>query len=162
MILKTSRTPPKRVAWRRERTAFGPLLVGEDDGGFVCRIGFLKDGTVEDVLAVWKKKWPRTEFVAGKGSGSLVDAPVLLVGTPFQCAVWKVLASIPEGKTLRYAEVALRIGNARALRAVGRACGANPVPVLVPCHRVVAASGLGGFSGGLSVKKALLDIDGRK
>jgi O-6-methylguanine DNA methyltransferase len=81
----------------------------------------------------------------------------LSAGTSFQQAVWKVLRSIPTGRTLSYGEVARKIGKPGAARAVGAACGANPIPLLVPCHRVLAANGkLGGFSGGLDWKRKLL------
>jgi len=82
----------------------------------------------------------------------------LSAGTEFQQNVWNALRQIPSGQTRSYAEVARAIGRPRAMRAVGQACGANPIPVLVPCHRVVAARGkLGGFSGGLGWKQKLLE-----
>ena len=78
-------------------------------------------------------------------------------GTEFQRAVWKRLSAIACGETKSYAEVAAEIGSPKASRAVGTACGANPIPLLIPCHRVVAASGkIGGFSGGTDWKKRLL------
>ena len=83
----------------------------------------------------------------------------LSAGTGFQQAVWRALMQIPYGATQTYGELALRIGNPDASRAVGTACGRNPVPVLVPCHRVVASGGkLGGFSAGLSWKRTLLNL----
>ena len=78
-------------------------------------------------------------------------------GTEFQQAVWRELHKIPTGKTKSYGEIARAIGEPKAVRAVGGACGANPVPVLIPCHRVLAANKkLGGFSGGLNWKRKLL------
>jgi O-6-methylguanine DNA methyltransferase len=80
--------------------------------------------------------------------------------TPFQQAVWRALLEITPGQTQTYGEVARRIRKPRAARAVGTACGANPIPVLVPCHRVITAGGgLGGFSGGLDWKRRLLAIE---
>ncbi len=80
--------------------------------------------------------------------------------TEFRRRVWTVLLRIPPGKTLTYAQVAVQLGAARATRAVGGACGANPIPVLVPCHRVVATGGgMGGFSGGLDWKRKLLAVE---
>lgn len=77
--------------------------------------------------------------------------------TDFQQLVWSELIRIPSGTVRSYSEVAERIGKPRAIRAVGTACGANPIPVLVPCHRVCTADGsLGGFSGGLHWKELLL------
>jgi len=80
-----------------------------------------------------------------------------LVGTVFQKKVWNALRKISPGKTKSYGEIAQAIGKPKAVRAVGGACGANPIPVLVPCHRVLAANHkLGGFSGGLDWKRKLL------
>ncbi len=85
----------------------------------------------------------------------------LSVGTDFQRSVWSALRKIGSGKTRSYAEVARAIGKPRAVRAVGGACGANPIPVFVPCHRVLAAhQKLGGFSSGLNWKRALLTREG--
>jgi methylated-DNA-[protein]-cysteine S-methyltransferase len=82
-------------------------------------------------------------------------------GTAFQQRVWHTLRKIARGRTWSYAQVAQAIGNSKAVRAVGGACGANPIPVIVPCHRVVAANnGLGGFSSGLDWKRALLKREG--
>jgi O-6-methylguanine DNA methyltransferase len=82
-------------------------------------------------------------------------------GTEFQRRVWSALRRIASGRTRSYAEVAAEIGKPRATRAVGGACGANPIPVLVPCHRVLAANRrLGGFSGGLGWKRKLLAREG--
>ncbi|HNR34371.1 MAG TPA: methylated-DNA--[protein]-cysteine S-methyltransferase [Candidatus Hydrogenedentes bacterium] len=89
------------------------------------------------------------------------DIPLDLMGTPFQRAVWEGARTIPWGATESYAGLAARIGRPKAQRAVGRALGANPVPILVPCHRILAAQGrLGGFSAGLHWKQALLRIEG--
>ena len=89
------------------------------------------------------------------------DLPLdLTSGTPFQQAVWRAALQIPFGEVRSYAWAAKRIGNPRASRAVGRALGANPIPIIVPCHRVVrSAGGLGGYSGGLGLKRKLLDLE---
>jgi O-6-methylguanine DNA methyltransferase len=87
--------------------------------------------------------------------------PLDLAGTDFQKSVWNALRKISLGKTKSYGEIARAIGRPKAVRAVGGACGANPVPVLVPCHRVLAANKkLGGFSGGLDWKRKLLATEG--
>ena len=87
--------------------------------------------------------------------------PLDLGGTEFQKSVWNALRKISSGKTKSYGEIAQAIGKPKAVRAVGGACGANPVPVLVPCHRVLAANKkLGGFSGGLDWKRDLLAREG--
>jgi len=82
-------------------------------------------------------------------------------GTPFQHQVWEALCRIPRGAVRSYSGVALDIGNPRAMRAVGLANGRNPLPIVVPCHRVIAASHqLGGYTGGLDRKRALLALEG--
>jgi len=87
----------------------------------------------------------------------------LSAGTAFQKVVWHALEQIPPGQTRSYGEIARAIGRPKAGRAVGSACGANPIPVLVPCHRVIAGNGkLGGFSGGLAWKRTLLEREGVK
>jgi len=100
--------------------------------------------------------------LAGKDAGEL---PPLdwFAGTDFQRAVWSAMRTIRAGQTLSYGEIARAIGKPKAVRAVGGACGANPIPVLVPCHRVLAANGrIGGFSGGLEWKRTLLEREGVK
>ena len=89
--------------------------------------------------------------------------PLDLAGTEFQKSVWNALRKISLGRTKSYGEIAQEIGRPKAVRAVGGACGANPVPVLVPCHRVLTANKkLGGFSGGLDWKRSLLAREGIK
>lgn len=82
-------------------------------------------------------------------------------GTPFQVAVWRELCKIPYGRTISYAKLAKRVGRPKAVRAVANACGANPLPIIIPCHRVIASDGtIGGYSGGISKKKHLLAKEG--
>jgi methylated-DNA-[protein]-cysteine S-methyltransferase len=89
-----------------------------------------------------------------------VDALDLTGATPFQRAVWQSTGEIPFGQTRSYSWVAGRAGNPRAVRAAGQALSVNPLPIIVPCHRVLAKNGgLGGFSGGLPVKKMLLELE---
>lgn len=89
------------------------------------------------------------------------DVPLEVIGTPFEAAVRRVLLTIPFGSLMTYGEVAVKIGRPGAARAVGRAVGANPCAVFVPCHRVVGAGGaLTGFAGGLDAKRALLRLEG--
>jgi O-6-methylguanine DNA methyltransferase len=101
------------------------------------------------------------KILAGGKSKNL--PPLDLSGTKFQKSVWHALRKISLGKTKSYGEIAQAIGKPKAVRAVGGACGANPVPVLIPCHRVLAANKkLGGFSGGLDWKRSLLAREGIK
>ena len=81
-------------------------------------------------------------------------------GTPFQIQVWEKIKDIPYGEIITYKNLAQRIGKPNAARAVGNAVGANPVPIIIPCHRVVASNGLGGYSSGLEIKKMLLRLEG--
>ena len=99
-----------------------------------------------------------TEYFNGKRKEFTVDASPQ--GTPFQLAVWNALAEIPCGRVVTYGDLAKRIGRPTACRAVAIAVGKNPLLIIFPCHRVVAASGLGGFSAGISVKRMLLRLEG--
>ncbi|MGD9905582.1 MAG: methylated-DNA--[protein]-cysteine S-methyltransferase [Vicinamibacterales bacterium] len=88
------------------------------------------------------------------------DLPVEPAGTPFQRRVWRALQDIPYGETESYGALAQRLGDAKAVRAVGLANGANPISIVIPCHRVIGASGaLVGYGGGLPAKRALLDLE---
>jgi methylated-DNA-[protein]-cysteine S-methyltransferase len=89
------------------------------------------------------------------------DIPLELNGTPFQREVWTALAEIPYGQTVSYAELAEMVGRPKAFRAVGQANGSNPIPIVLPCHRVVASGGsIGGYGGGVSTKRRLLALEG--
>jgi len=110
------------------------------------------DGTFTDVCG------QLDEYFAGTRTG--FDVPMLLEGTEFQRAVWAQLCTIPYGTTISYGELARRVGNPKAARAVGLANGRNPIAVIVPCHRVIAADGsLGGYGGGPDRKTALLELE---
>jgi O-6-methylguanine DNA methyltransferase len=101
-----------------------------------------------------------TRALAGRDPGNLPPLD-LSAGTPFQQRVWHAMREIGRGKTSRYGQLAQAIGRPKAVRAVGGACGANPIPVFVPCHRVLAANHrIGGFSSGLKWKELLLAREG--
>ena len=87
------------------------------------------------------------------------DFPVRPEGSPFEKKVWKELQKIPFGETRTYGEVAKKVGKPHAARAVGQANNKNPIPIAIPCHRVVANGGLGGYGGGLDLKKRLLELE---
>lgn len=88
------------------------------------------------------------------------DLPLAPVGTPFQRSVWDALCAIPYGETVSYGEIARRVGRPAAVRAVGAANGSNPIPILIPCHRVIGANGtLTGYGGGLDRKRKLLALE---
>jgi AraC family transcriptional regulator of adaptative response/methylated-DNA-[protein]-cysteine methyltransferase len=98
------------------------------------------------------------EYFAGKRK--IFDLSLVLAGTPFQRAVWQTLRTIPYGKTISYKEEAQRIGRPTAIRAVARANGANPISIVIPCHRVIGKNGnLVGYGGGLGRKQWLLDLE---
>lgn len=102
-----------------------------------------------------------TAYFAGKLKE--FDLPLILDGTEFQILVWEHLRKIPYGETVSYGELARRIGRADAVRAVGAANGSNPIPIIVPCHRVIGSNGdLTGFGGGLSIKRKLLALESRQ
>ncbi len=96
-----------------------------------------------------------------QGGRTTFDLPLLLQGTAFQIAVWEELRKIPYGTAITYGELAATVGRPRSARAVGQAVGANPVPIVIPCHRVLPISGgLGGFGPGTDWKRRLLDLEG--
>jgi methylated-DNA-[protein]-cysteine S-methyltransferase len=96
------------------------------------------------------------------GSRTSFDLPLRASGNPLQLAVWKLISAIPYGATRTYGELARDLGDRSLAQAVGTACGRNPLPVVVPCHRVVGADGsLVGFGGGLARKRFLLDLEHR-
>jgi methylated-DNA-[protein]-cysteine S-methyltransferase len=99
------------------------------------------------------------EYFAGERTG--FDVPMELDGTAFQKEVWRELTRIPYGETISYGELARRVGRPKGPRAVGQANGKNPIPIIVPCHRVLASNGIGGYGGGLPMKRALLAVEGR-
>lgn len=99
------------------------------------------------------------EYFAGRRRA--FELPLAPHGTGFQREVWHALATIPYGETLSYAQLAARVGRPRAMRAVGAANGRNPLPIVLPCHRVIGADGsLTGFGGGLDTKRFLLELEG--
>ena len=97
-----------------------------------------------------------------QGQRQVFDLPLDLAGTAFQQQVWQALQTIPYGETRSYKEIAEQIGNIKAVRAVGAANGKNPISIIVPCHRVIGASGqLVGFAGGLGYKQTLLSMESK-
>lgn len=148
-------------------TPIGPLLLA-GDGDRLARIG-LPSG--KGSVAV-RPDWRRDDraFLAAQdqlgayfdGRRTAFDLELAPRGTPFQMEVWRALTQIPAGRTISYGELARRIGRPAASRAVGAANGANPLPIVVPCHRVIGANGtLTGFGGGLDTKRWLLALERR-
>lgn len=99
------------------------------------------------------------EYLSGKRE--IFDLPLNLKGTDFQKSVWKAVNEIPFGQTTTYMKLSQKLGNAAAIRAVGAAIGANPILVIIPCHRIIGTNGqLTGYAGGLERKQALLELEG--
>jgi len=104
--------------------------------------------------------WARSIAKYLNGRSPMPTPPLDIRGTPFQFSVWEQLRAIPRGETRSYSEIARRIGRPRAIRAVGTANGANPVSIVIPCHRALRASGhLGGYRWGLERKRRLLELE---
>ncbi|MDG4656931.1 methylated-DNA--[protein]-cysteine S-methyltransferase [Ectobacillus antri] len=152
----------------------GTLYIAATDKG-ICRITWPHE--TFEVLEAWvQKKIPDASLIENpvalapystelteyfNGTRTTFTVPYDLYGTTFQTAVWKALATIPFGETRSYSDIAAETGNANAVRAVGTANGANPVPIIVPCHRVIGKNNaLTGFRGGLQMKEVLLTLEG--
>ncbi len=117
---------------------------------------FKKDSPENIILSAALKQL--SEYFSGKRK--IFDLPLDLVGTEFQKKVWQQLSKIKYGKTYSYKEIAAQLKNEKAFRAVGNANGKNPVCIIIPCHRVIAADGsAGGYSGGLKIKLKLLELE---
>ena len=116
---------------------------------------------IEDAASTAAVRKELEEYFAGRRTE--FDLPLALEGTEFQRKVWRKLQEIPYGETISYGELAKRVGNSKASRAVGSANGKNRIPIVIPCHRVIAGDGgLGGFGGGLSTKEKLLALEGKR
>jgi methylated-DNA-[protein]-cysteine S-methyltransferase len=120
-----------------------------------------REGWRRDAAALRGPREQLLAYFAGERQDfELVLAPM---GTPFQVKVWTMLAAVPFGQTWSYGELARRIGEPRAVRAVGAANGRNPLPVVLPCHRIIGSDGsLTGFGGGLPLKTFLLEHEGAR
>ena len=154
------------VYCRRIDSPIGPLMLAADDAG-LRHIEF-RDNRHPANRADWHggdseilqaSEAQLAEYFAGTRTS--FDLPLAPQGTAFQLQVWHELARIPFGATISYAQLAQRIGKPEAVRAVGAANGRNPLPIVLPCHRVIGADGaLVGFGGGLPTKQFLLRLEG--
>jgi methylated-DNA-[protein]-cysteine S-methyltransferase len=133
----------------------GPLTIRVNDEGALEEIWFgIRPGHRPSDLVVDQVN----EYFAGRRRD--FDLPLAPRGTAFQLACWNELQRIPYGDTISYSELARRISRPNAVRAVGAANGANPIPIIIPCHRVIGANGtLTGYGGGLHIKRALLALE---
>ncbi|MGV6812755.1 MAG: bifunctional helix-turn-helix domain-containing protein/methylated-DNA--[protein]-cysteine S-methyltransferase [Brevirhabdus sp.] len=151
-------------------TPFGEALAMGTDKG-LCGLAFSEEVGRDEAMRDMTSRWPEAEFVedagalhgwthAAFGGG---ETRLHMIGAPFQIKVWEALLQIPSGHVTTYSEIASRVGNPKAVRAVGTAVGRNPVSWLIPCHRAVRKSGgLGGYHWGLPVKRAMLAWEGAR
>jgi methylated-DNA-[protein]-cysteine S-methyltransferase len=167
---------PTSLRLARLQTPLGAMLVVTDEQGRVAALDF--QSHEDRFTRLWRRFWSEATLCEASGpslvaerldayfSGDLnaLDAlPVILSGTPFQRQVWMALRAIPAGHTQSYAELACTIGAPKAVRAVGLANGANPIGIIVPCHRVIGSDGsLVGYGGGLERKAWLLAHEGAR
>lgn len=133
----------------------GPITIFEEGGKIVSLLFSYSEHSDSSPL-LEKAKEEIEEYFQGKRK--TFDLPLDAKGTEFQKRVWKELLDIRYGETLSYGEIGDRIGT-KAYMAIGNACGKNPIPILIPCHRVVGKDNIGGFSLGLDLKRKLLDIE---
>ena len=145
----------------------GALLLARDEAG-LRHIAFENGRHPTAIGADWRRDATRFEDVREQlrayfaGALQTFELPLAPRGTPFQRQVWRALCDIPYGATTSYGVIARQLGDPAATRAVGAANGRNPLPIIVPCHRVIGADGsLTGFGGGLPVKRFLLDLEQR-
>ena len=164
------------IAWSEMDSPVGPLTLAMTTQG-ICYIDFGKGDRAQIELKLWARRQicgarlerrdrelePAAQQLREyfEGNRRCFDLPVDLYGTPFQLCVWRELQSIPYGEVRSYKDVARAIGAPKAVRAGGGANNKNPVPILVPCHRVIGSTGsLVGYGGGLSIKEFLLNLEG--
>lgn len=155
-------------------TPFGPIFLAGIDGA-LCRVS-VPGETLGDLIGWLERRLPLPDIAPADGAldaaaeaiaGFLEDGhplpeiPVRLLGTPFQQAVWQAVLHIPYGETRSYVDIARQIGRPSAPRAVGAANAVNPLPFVVPCHRVLGADGtIKGFPGGIVTRRLLLELEG--
>jgi len=161
-----------RFYTREFETLFGAMIVAVDQDDRVVRLVFPNEHEAWNAEIARKghevvSDSARTDFAVAQlneyfaQKRRIFDLRLKPNGTAFQQKVWNALRTIPYGQTISYGELAQRIGSPAAVRAVGAANGANPIPIIVPCHRVIGADGsLTGFGGGLELKEALLKLEG--
>jgi O-6-methylguanine DNA methyltransferase len=157
-------------------TNIGIIYIASSEKG-VCKISLTLNSSSE--FKSWiKKHFNEYEIVESKKENKdaieqiklylarklkKFDLPIDLIGTDFQKKVWRETMKIPYGETITYSMLAKKIHRPNSQRAVGNALGANPLPIIVPCHRVIASDGsLGGYSGGIKIKEFLLGLEGAK
>ncbi|MDF2960415.1 MAG: [Fe-S]-binding protein [Paenibacillus sp.] len=164
------------VSYVEVESPIGPLVLGATEKG-LCQVEFGRFADVEHKLQKWSERWFHTkewrldrqalqeateqlqQYFAG--SRTRFELPLDLRGTEFQLKVWQALGRIPYGTVCSYKDIGQAVDSIKAVRAVGGANNRNPIPVIVPCHRVIGANGtMVGYGGGLDVKTFLLQLEG--
>jgi methylated-DNA-[protein]-cysteine S-methyltransferase len=147
MMHSTIESPVGPLTVVGDREGLRSILFGAQIEGSQAPVGVVEEA-IRQLQAYFSKKLTR------------FDLPLKPKGTPFQMEVWRELLNIPYGKVISYGELAERIGRPSASRAVGAANGSNPIPIIIPCHRVIGSNGrLTGYGGGVHVKEALLRLE---
>ncbi len=148
-----------KLFYRNVEDITGSLLL-VSDGEFLIEIRFNNDENIQDSgipILIETEKQLRQYFV---GERQIFSIPLKPTGTNFQLSVWNELKEIPYGKTISYQQLAERVGDKKKSRAVGNANGKNPIPIIIPCHRVIRKSSeLGGYGGGIKIKRKLLELE---
>lgn len=144
-------------------TMIGKIGIVEKDGAItnvILKKERIPDGYLEEETFVIKEAYRQIDEYLHKKRKEF-QLPIMLEGTDFQIRDWREISKIPYGKTKTYGEIAESLGLKKGARAVGNANNKNPLPIIIPCHRVIGASGsLVGYGGGLNIKRTLLDIEG--
>ena len=154
----TLQSPFGKLLLTAKETFLTGLYLPKSQGTFEIQPGWIAGGEAGPL----RKAFEQLEAYFA-GSLKQFELPLDTGGTPFQRRVWTELQKIPYGQTISYGELASRIGNPKASRAVGLANGQNPISIIIPCHRVIGSNGsLTGFGGGLTVKRFLLDLESRQ
>ena len=158
------------IYYNQIESPLGPLLLAADESG-ILEIRFVNGRTPQKLEPEWIRKdhdqslRELAEQLDAYFGGKLEKFELTLSpqGTSFQKTVWSRLCDIPYGETISYGEIARQIGNPQASRAVGLANGSNPIPIVIPCHRVIGSNGkLTGYGGGLPIKEKLLALERRQ
>jgi methylated-DNA-[protein]-cysteine S-methyltransferase len=157
-----------KLSFTTIETPIGPLLLSADDSG-LRHLDFASGKRSARPDPSWQENPAALKEVVRQlrayfaGDLQAFDLPLAPQGTAFQQKVWRKLRGIPYGETISYGELARRIGNPNASRAVGLANGSNPISIIIPCHRVIGSNGkLTGYGGGLPIKEKLLALERRQ
>ena len=140
-------------------TPIGKITITEEDGAIIALdFGAEIASSLQETPLLQQASTELAEFFAGERKNFAL--PLRPAGTAFQQKVWAALLEIPYGQTRSYGQIAAAIGNGKACRAVGMANHRNPIPILIPCHRVIGSDGsLTGYGGGMEIKRILLDME---